>query len=246
VQAAGPENIMDFENAASTNGGPSERGGVSCLHTGSMKHDLSRSIRLAIVDDHHSVTERAAAQLARSFHVSQIIHARHVSEVLPDRDGFDVVVLDLRLEDGTDAASNVRSLQDRGWPTLLYTQAGIDEIAQTVAAGACGVIGKGDGEDALDDGVRSILHGAPHLNDTWAQAVQALESGAVSGRGGDGVLQLYAAGLSADDIGTMLGIERDAVVAALRAIRCRYPYAELCERIHGTPQGAQRSASQDR
>lgn len=204
-----------------------------------MKPDLGRPIRLAIVDDHPSVTELAAAQLARSFHVSQIILARHVSDVLPDRVGFNVVVLDLRLEDGTDAASNVRSLQDRGWPTLLYTQAGIDEIAPAVAAGACGVIGKGDGEDALDDGVRSILHGAPHLNDTWAQAVQALESGADHSM--DRMLQLYAAGLSAGDIGTMLGIERDSVVAALHAIRRRYPYAHLCERIPGNTWLAQPS-----
>ena len=189
--------------------------------------DPKRAVRIALVDDHHSVMEKARDQICGEFNVLEAVLARHVDELSAGGGDFDLVVLDLRLEDGTNAVTNVRTLQARGWPVLLYTQAGVDEIAPCVAAGVWGVVSKGAPATALFRGSRAILSGEPFLTDTWAQAVQALSSPPRLNTTQSEVLQLFAAGLLPADVGELLSMSEASVWQTLDQIRSHFPYRQL-------------------
>ena len=210
-----------------------------------MRPDPTRPSRVAMVHDHPSVMERAAERLVQSFHIEETVVARHVGQILEDPGCFDVVVLDLRLEDGTDAPANVESLQSRGWPVLLFTQAGVEEIAPAVAVGVCGIIGKGESEGALSAGVRSVLAGEPFLNDRWAQAALALVPTVPLTAEENGVLRLFSAGLSQGDTGAMLDMTEAAVAAALVSVRRGFPYWNMREWACRAPKGRASAESMD-
>jgi len=186
-----------------------------------------RPIRVAVIDDHVAITRGALDLLRESLEIVDPLAARHVSEVLADAAGFDLVVLDLRLDDGSDAAENVRLLQGRGWPVLLYTEASAVDMARCVEAGVAAVVSKAEPGEHLREAAEAILAGQPYLSSTWAEALQACQSQPHFSPQQEAVLRLYAAGLKMSDVAAQLYITENTARAYLKAIRAKFPSEQV-------------------
>jgi len=184
---------------------------------------MRRPLRVAVIDDHLVTTRGVLDVLGEAFDVAETLRAEHVSEVLADDGHFDFVVLDLRLEDGSDPSSNVRLLQGRGWPVLLYTQGSSVEMARCIRAGVSAIVTKSEPLEHLVEAATALLGGQPYLSRTWAEALQASESlPHLSPRKAE-VLRLYAAGLTAKDVAAQLFLAPDTVKDYLAEIRASFP-----------------------
>lgn len=180
-------------------------------------------IRLAVIDDHRVTALGILDVLQSAFSIGHTVRAQHVTEVLEGQGDFDLVILDLRLEDGSDPVSNLQELQARGWPVLLFTQGSSIEMARCVRAGVAAIVTKAEPAEHLVEAATALLDGEPYLSRTWAEALQASESlPHLSPRKAE-VLRLYAAGLTARDIATQLFLTPNTVKDYLTEIRGSFP-----------------------
>ena len=120
------------------------------------------TIRLAIVDDHPLVTGGLDAALATIDGIDVVAHGASVAEAreLLARDDLDVVLLDVRLEDG----NGIQALAERGTrqqPAVLVISS--FKTSQYVAAaarfGAAGFLLKTVPLATLVDGIRTVAAG---------------------------------------------------------------------------------------
>ena len=120
------------------------------------------TIRLAIVDDHPLVTGGLDAALGTIDDIEVVAHGASVAEAreLLARDDLDVVLLDVRLQDG----NSIQALAERGMrdrPSVLVISS--FETTQYVAAaarfGAAGFLLKTVPLATLVDGIRAVAAG---------------------------------------------------------------------------------------
>lgn len=121
-------------------------------------------IRVAIIDNDKLVPAGLRALLAETGDIRLVHTATTVSEHLAAGPDADVVLLDLRLEDGTEAATNVAKLRQHGARVLVFSVHGDRRhVRATVRAGASGYLVKDDDAVKLADAVRSVHSGQPAL-----------------------------------------------------------------------------------
>lgn len=189
-----------------------------------------RALLIAVVDDHRAVSAGVQPGLSGLLLLDPagVHQAQTVSELLAAGTSFDVVLLDLQLNDGTDPESNVQALLDRGWPVLLYTQeTRAYLIGRCLRAGALGVVGKHATWSELATAVRSAVRQEPHLNPEWANAMEACAGDQVpelAGREAQ-VLRLYAAGMPMKSVARRVGIAEETAKEYLARIRRKYALA---------------------
>jgi DNA-binding NarL/FixJ family response regulator len=120
------------------------------------------SLRLAIIDDHPLVTGGLTAALATADGIEVVAHGGSIAEAreLLGRDDLDVVLLDVRLQDG----NGIQALAERGdreRPAVLVISS--FETSQYVAAaarfGAAGFLVKTAPLQKLVDGIRTVATG---------------------------------------------------------------------------------------
>jgi DNA-binding NarL/FixJ family response regulator len=121
-------------------------------------------IRVAIIDNDKLVPAGLRALLAGTGDIQLVHTATTVSEHLAAAPDADVVLLDLRLEDGTEAATNVVQLRRHGVRVLVFSVHGERRhVRATVRAGASGYLVKDDDATKLTDAIRSVHSGQPAL-----------------------------------------------------------------------------------
>lgn len=121
-------------------------------------------IRVAIIDNDKLVPAGLRALLAGTGDIRLVHTATTVSEHLAAGPDADVVLLDLRLEDGTEAATNVAKLRRHGARVLVFSVHGDRRhVRATVRAGASGYLVKDDDAAKLADAIRSVHSGQPAL-----------------------------------------------------------------------------------
>ena len=97
-----------------------------------MTPDALPPIDLAVVDDHQAIVSAVISTLSAALLIRQSVTSSHAADLLAGTVDFDLVVLDVELNDGSSGPENVRALSARGWPVLLYTQE-----TSTVRVGRC-------------------------------------------------------------------------------------------------------------
>jgi DNA-binding NarL/FixJ family response regulator len=151
--------------------------------------------------------------------------AASAAELLVGPWDFDVVLLDVRLEDGTMPEENVRRLVGRGWNILLFTQERRPAVlGRCLRAGARGVVGKHEDWTALADAIKVVATGVDHLTADWATAMAAVSDERVptlAPREAE-VLALYAAGLPMKSVARRVGVAEDTAKEYLHRIRRKY------------------------
>lgn len=150
--------------------------------------------------------------------------ASSVPALVADAVDLDVVILDLRLPDGSDPAGNVSALLAIGASVLAYTSGEDASLVRAAArAGVHGMVRKSEPGVQLVAAIRGVAAGTVAASSDWAAAIDADPDSSVrlTDRETE-VLRLYASGEKADRVARLLGIGRETVLDHIRRIRLKY------------------------
>lgn len=185
---------------------------------------------MGVIDDHPAVARGVVSELGLFLH--RPIHefvASHVAQLVDGDDEVDLILLDIQLRDGTDAAQNVTRLRSRGWPVLLYSQElDLRIIAGCLGAGAMGIVGKHEDPEQLAEAVEVVLGGEPYLNRMWAAAIEEEPhwlAPKLSARERE-AMRLYAMGLPLKSVARRMNVSAETAKEFLLRVRRKYSAAQ--------------------
>jgi DNA-binding NarL/FixJ family response regulator len=184
--------------------------------------------RIGIVDDHEVAALGVLSILDGADDLRVVGRAPTVAGLLVDGQDFDVVVLDLRLADGSSPEENAGALAAAGARVLAYTAGEDPALVRAAArAGINGMLRKSEPPEALLDALRQVARGDVVASVDWAAAIDADRESTprLTARELE-VLALYASGEKADRVARALGISRETVLDHVRRIRQKYAAAE--------------------
>ncbi|MEE4025397.1 response regulator transcription factor [Gordonia sp. PKS22-38] len=179
--------------------------------------------RIGVVDDHEQIVRGLRATLDEQADMDVVAGAATVDALLAVTTDLDMVLLDLRLGDGTSPVSNIDTLKEAGIPTLVYTSG--DEIylvRQAASAGVMGVVRKNAREEDLLAAMRRALAGDTVPSVDWAAAIDSDPGFVDLSPQLRRVLELYAAGESSARVARELDISPETVTDYVNRIRGRY------------------------
>ncbi|NIL78842.1 response regulator transcription factor [Rhodococcus sp. B10] len=183
--------------------------------------------RIGLVEDHESVAMGLRAILADESDLDLVAVAATVDELLVQTRVFDLVVLDLRLGDGSSPRANVEKLYACGMQVLVYTSAENPFLVRSAArAGVLGVVRKSEPAAAIVSAIRRAADGGQVVTTDWAAAIDGdpqLPDVGLSPRQRE-VLALYASGEKAGRVARLAGLSEQTVNDYL--VRIRNKYAE--------------------
>jgi len=184
-----------------------------------------RSLRVAHVDDHETVQLGLASMLAGEADIDLVVSMASVEPLLDQLDDIDLVVLDIRLSDGSTIEHNIAQLHDRGARVLVFTAAD-DYVAVREAskAGVLGIVRKSESRAVILDALRTAGAGESVPTTEWAAALDAdpeLPSAGLSPKELE-VLALYAAGDKSITVAARAGLSANTVSEYVRRIRHKY------------------------
>ncbi|WP_337062129.1 response regulator transcription factor [Kineococcus sp. G2] len=194
-------------------------------------------LRVAAVDDHPALLTGLRVELA-DHGVQLVATAPTVPQLLRALGGgttgdehaaggggaVPVVLLDLRLGDGSRPADNVGALLRAGSRVLVYTEGRQHaEASEALRAGAQGVLLKDRPVAALAEALRAVADGEtlPSAETAAALQVDADLAGHLSPQERR-VLELYAGGMPARSVALRLGVTLETAKSYLKRIRAKY------------------------
>ncbi len=181
--------------------------------------------RIGLVEDHESVALGLNSMLAPEPDLDLVISAGTVTELLAAAPELDLVVLDLRLADGSAPEDNVRGLRAGGLEVLVFTGADNPFLVRAAArAGVLGVVRKSEDVQTVVAAVRAAASGEQVVTTDWAAAIDGdpqLSDVGLSPRQQE-VLTLYASGEKASRVARMTGLSEQTVNDYLGRIRQKY------------------------
>ena len=189
---------------------------------------MSTRRTIALVEDHALIAIGFRDLLATADDLELVGMVESVAELdALDRD-VDLVVLDLRLSDGSRPEENVDAIHARGAHVLIYTGAEDRRLIQSAArSGALGLIRKSVSPAVLLDAIRTAADGREVFGTDWAAAIDAddvLRDAKLSAREQE-ALSLYASGETAAAVAETTGLSRETVADYVSRIRRKYAEA---------------------
>jgi DNA-binding NarL/FixJ family response regulator len=185
----------------------------------------SRPIRVALVDDHAIVEVAFRAALADIPSVTFVGVSPTVHDLLADHPDAELVVLDLRLADGSSPISNVSALRERDMSVIAYTSGEDPYLVRLVArTEVLGIVRKSAPVEVLLETIRAAVDGEALMSTEWAAAIDAdpeLSDARLSPQE-ESVLALFATGLKTQAVAAALGIAVETVEDHVRRIRQTY------------------------
>nr|WP_276610722.1 response regulator transcription factor [Kineococcus siccus] len=184
-------------------------------------------MRIAAVDDHPALLTGLRAELAAlDPQLEFVATAGTVPGLLAAARGtaVDVVLLDLRLGDGSTPAGNVTALLAAGWRVLVYTEGRQHDAAlEALRAGAQGILLKDRPVATVAQALRSVADGDTLPSPETAAALQHAEdlTSHLSPQERR-VLQLYAGGMPARSVALRIGVTHETAKSYLKRIRAKY------------------------
>lgn len=185
----------------------------------------ARRIRLAHVDDHEAVQLGFEMLLAEAPDLELVASARTIDPILDMIGSIDLVILDIRLADGSTVTHNLTELIERGARVLAFTAA--DNPAEVRAASRAGVLGivrKSESRETIIEAIRAAATGATVATTEWAAAIDAdplLGSAGLSPKERE-VLAHYASGDKSVTVAHRAGLSASTVAEYVRRIRYKY------------------------
>lgn len=183
------------------------------------------TVTVAAVDDHPAVLAGLRAEMTLiDSRMRFVSTAGSVTQLLAAPPVADVVLLDIRLNDGSTPRDNVLRLVAAGAQVLVYTEGSRrSEMADAVRAGALGVLRKDQPVHTVVEAVRAVAAG--EITET-PELAQLLEGSTVlrphlSEREAE-VLTLYAAGMPAKSVARRVGVTPDTAKEYLKRVRAKY------------------------
>ncbi|MFZ2527291.1 MAG: response regulator [Rhodococcus sp. (in: high G+C Gram-positive bacteria)] len=187
-------------------------------------HD--RRWRIGAVDDHDGLIRGLRAIIDEQPDMEFAAAARTVPELLTQSKTLDLVILDLRLEDGSSPRANVEQLQNAGIRTLVYTSGDEPYLVRMAAgAGVLGVLRKNVPEAEFVDAVRRAAAGIAVPTIDWAAALDSDPGFVDLPPQLREVLALYAAGATTAAVAEKMELSGDTVHDYVDRIRKKYSAA---------------------
>lgn len=187
-----------------------------------------RQRRVGLVEDHESVAIGLAVILEDCPDLELTAVATTVTGLLERTSDLDLVVLDLRLADGSSPKSNVELLATAGIDTLVFTGAENPYLVRSAArAGVLGVVRKSEPASVVVESIRVAASGGQVITTEWAAAIDGdpgLGDVGLSPRQLE-VLELYASGEKAERVARLTGLSAQTVNDYLQRIRQKYAEA---------------------
>lgn len=184
-----------------------------------------RERKIGVVEDFESQLTGLAAIINSSDGMTFAAGASTVDGLLAITKDLDLVILDLRLEDGSTPKSNVEQLNAAGIKVLVFTTADYPDLVRAAtAAGVLGVVRKSVRNTELVEAIRSAADGNTVATMDWASAIDAdpaLSEVNLSPRQRQ-VLELYASGEPANRVASLTGLSTETVNVYLSRIRRKY------------------------
>lgn len=182
-------------------------------------------LRIALVDDHEIVRVGIAELLAPHPSVNVVSSTATVRELFASDADPELVVLDLRLSDGSTPGENVSTIREHGLDTLVLTGGDDPRLVRSAArAGVLGVIRKASPASEIIDALLRAGAGETIATTDWAAALDAdveLADARLSARERE-ILALYASGEKAQAVAYKTGLSRDTVANYISRIRVKY------------------------
>ena len=182
---------------------------------------------VSIIDDHPDLCYGVLARLpqANSLFAAGVMAAT-VADFLaldaeaPDRS--DVVLLDLTLKDESSPPDNVARLKNTGYPVVIYTgEERAERLQGTLGIGADALVRK-DEADRLEEALIAVMNGDHGwVSPLMASVVLAAPGPRLSPTQVE-VLRLYATGVTAQQIASLLRCSLETVKTHLKAVKIRY------------------------
>jgi len=202
--------------------------GHTLIRTGApltSRDDAQRTYRVGHVDDHETVQLGLAALLSECVDITVAASVSSVHELSAVIGNLDLVILDVRLSDGTSVDENVAALRAHGVNVLVFTAA--DSAADVRAASRAGVLGivrKSESREVIIDAVREAARGNPVVTTDWAAALDSdprLAAAGLSPKEQE-VLAHYASGDKSIAVAHRAGLSASTVAEYVRRIRFKY------------------------
>lgn len=177
-----------------------------------------------VVDDHEIVGLGVRAAFESRGEPAEVEWYRSVADI-PAPTPAGVAVLDLRLDDGSTPAANLRTLEARGLPVVIHTSA--DDpylLRQAIASGAMAVVRKSAPPSELVDAVLAAARGEASPGLDWASALDtdgSFVSAHLSPVEAD-VLAHYATGEKSEAVARTLDLSPHSVNTYVARIREKY------------------------
>lgn len=183
--------------------------------------------RIGVVGDHPATVLGLTSILnvVPSLHV--VAAAPTAADLIDDADAFDVVVLDLHLEDGSTPQQNLEVLAETAAPVVAYATGDQQRLLSEAAlAGAASLLRKSEPAPAVVRAVLAAARGERFTPAEWARAARGRppRGPRLTPREAE-VLRRYAMGETAATVGTALFVTRETVHDHIRRIRAKYAAA---------------------
>lgn len=193
-----------------------------------MNGDRAETVRVGMVDDHRSPIWGIEAILEHQADLVLAATAPTVDELLAITSDLDVVLLDLRLADGTTPRENVLRLAEHNARVVVYTSGEHPPLMRSAArAGALGMVLKSASEAEIIDAIRAAGAGRAIPTTEWAAAIDGDPdiAGVDLSPQLQKVLALYASGETSAGVSAALGVSAETVNEYLKRIRQKYAEA---------------------
>lgn len=184
--------------------------------------------RVALIDDHEIVAHGFANLFSTIPNVLVVATVTTVTELLESaaaKTCIDLVILDLRLSDGSTVTTNVDRLRAAGAQVLAFTGGDDAQLMRAAArSGVLGVVRKSESVGVLLDAVTRAAAGETIASTEWAAALDGdpdLSDAGLSPRERE-VLGLYAAGAKAPLVASRTGLSELTVIDYIRRVRSKY------------------------
>ena len=140
-------------------------------------------------------------------------------------DGRVLVILDLRLEDGSTPTQNLREIERRGLPVIAYTSAESPILVrEAIAGGVLAIVRKSGPSSDLVLAIQDALNGKPRAGLDWAAALDADEDFVVDYLAPieADLLAHYAEGEKSETVARILNLSKNTVNTYVARIRDKY------------------------
>ncbi|MGT2425269.1 LuxR C-terminal-related transcriptional regulator [Amnibacterium kyonggiense] len=183
---------------------------------------------VALVDDHQLVGLALVAALGSSSDLKLLGAYPTVDALLRKQARPGLVLLDLRLADGSSPSSNVRRIREVGGEVLVFTSAeDAYLVREALHADVLGVLRKSTPVEVMIHAIGRAARGLPVVTSEWAHAVESdpqLSDAALSPQESR-VLQLFADGARSQRVAEELHITVGTLEDYIRRIRTKYARA---------------------
>lgn len=181
--------------------------------------------RIGIVDDHPAMVVGTTSII--NMHDSLLVTGvgASVGELFRHDTHYDLVLLDLVLADGSRPADNIRILNARGIPVVVYSCGEYPHLEEeALATGALDTIPKSQQPFEIVRAInKMVTREASNMRLTGpsSRVLDTLISPGLTRREKE-VLARYASGETAESVGRHLFISRETVLDHIRKIRAKY------------------------